>query len=190
MKKRLGPSPTIFPMPAVLVGTYNDDGTANAMTAAWAAACCHSPPCLGVAVRNTRLTFANIQRQKAFTINVPRTTLAVEVDYLGIVSGARRPDKLKHLDMDTTSGALVDAPLIDVCPVNVECRLFKSLELGTHTWFVGEVMEIHANGELVREDGKIDVPSLDPLAYSTSVGEYWSMGESIGGAYDIGKALK
>jgi flavin reductase (DIM6/NTAB) family NADH-FMN oxidoreductase RutF len=190
MKKHLGPSPTLFPMPAVLIGTYNDDGTANAMTAAWAAACCHSPPCLGVAVRSNRLTFSNIRKRGAFTINIPRATLAKQVDYLGIVSGSHQPDKLERINMGTTSGAIVDAPIIDVCPVNVECRLYKSLELGTHTWFVGEVMEVQADGELVRGDGKIDVPSLDPLVYATSVGEYWSMGVSIGRSYEIGKTLK
>ncbi len=190
MKKSLGPGPTLFPMPAVLVGTFNEDGTSNAMTAAWAAACCHAPPCIGVAVRDNRLTFANINRTGAFSINVPSAKLARQVDYLGIVSGARQPDKLSRLGLSTTDGEMANAPLLDACPVSVECRLYKSLELGTHTWFVGETLEVHVDEALVRDDGKIDVQSLDPLAYSTSVGEYWSMGTPLGRAYDIGKTLK
>ena len=190
MKKQLGPSPMIFPMPAVLVGTYGDDGTPNAMTAAWAAACCHQPPCVGVAVRQNRLTFANIEARGAFTICVPPTTLAKEVDYLGIVSGKREPDKLARLGLSTSACPTVAAPVIEACPVVTECRLHSRLEIGTHTWFVGEVVGVHVDEQLVGDDGKIDVTALDPLGYATSRGEYRALGGPLGAAYSIGKELK
>jgi flavin reductase (DIM6/NTAB) family NADH-FMN oxidoreductase RutF len=190
MKKQLGASPVVFPLPAVLVATYDDDGTPNAMTAAWAASCCHSPPCVGVAVRAKRLTYANIVARQAFTINVPTTALAQQVDYLGIVSGKRQPDKLARIGLATERCPTADAPLISDCPVGVECQLFKQLEIGTHTWFVGQVVDVHVDQELVGPDGTIDVARLDPLAYATSTGEYHALGDAIGRAYSIGKALK
>jgi flavin reductase (DIM6/NTAB) family NADH-FMN oxidoreductase RutF len=190
MKKQLGASPVIFPLPAVLVATYGADGTPNAMTAAWAASCCHAPPCVGVAVRDNRLTYKNIEARGAFTINVPSTKLAREVDYLGIVSGKREPDKLARLGLRTEPCPTADAPLLVDCPLCVECRLYKQLEIGTHTWFVGEVLDVHVDESLIGDDGKIDVGVLDPLCYATSSGSYHALGGFVGRAYDIGKQLK
>jgi flavin reductase (DIM6/NTAB) family NADH-FMN oxidoreductase RutF len=190
MKKQLGASPVVFPLPAVLVATYDEDGTPNAMTAAWAASCCHDPPCVGVAVRGNRLTHENISQRRAFTINVPSTDLAAEVDYLGIVSGKRQPDKLAHIGFETERCPTADAPLITSCPVAVECELFKQLEIGTHTWFVGRVLEVHVDEHVLAEDGTIDVARLDPLAYATSAGAYHALGQAVGRAYRIGKKLK
>jgi flavin reductase (DIM6/NTAB) family NADH-FMN oxidoreductase RutF len=190
MKKKLGAGPVVLPLPAVLVATYDEDGTPNAMTAAWAASCCHEPPCVGVAVRHNRLTFANIEARRAFTINVPSTALAREVDYLGIVSGKRQPDKLARIGLETERCPNADAPLILACPIGVECELYKQLEIGTHTWFVGRVLEVHADERVLSDDGAIDVARLDPLAYATSAGAYHALGGSVGRAYRIGKELK
>lgn len=189
MKKQLGPSPWIFPMPAVLIGSYGEDGTPNAMTAAWASACCHTPPCLGVAIRSPRLTRANIAARGAFTVNVPSAALAAKVDSLGIVSGKRIPDKLTRLGVVTERSTEVDAPLLSDCPVNVECRLTTSVQLGTHAWVVGEVAQVHADGAVIGSDGKIDIEALDPLAYFPSAREYRAVGRVIGAAFEMGKGL-
>lgn len=190
MKKQLGASPIVFPLPAVLIATYDEDGTPNAMTAAWAASCCHEPPCVGVAIRENRLTFANIEARGAFTVNVPSTRLAKEVDYLGIVSGKRQPDKLARIGLATEPCPTADAPIIGDCPVAVECELYKRLAIGTHTWFVGKVIEVHVDEQVLAQDGTIDVARLDPLAYATSAGAYHALGGAIGRAYRIGKELK
>jgi flavin reductase (DIM6/NTAB) family NADH-FMN oxidoreductase RutF len=188
MRKRLGASPMIIPMPAVLVATYNDDGTPNAMTAAWASACCHTPPCVGVAVRDSRKTFANIRARRAFTINIASADMAAEVDALGLVSGHKDPGKLARLGLATERAAVVDAPLIERCPIAVECRLVHALPLGTHTWFVGEVVEVQADERVFGAEGVVDLDALDPLAYVTSAGEYRGIGRALGRAYRIGKA--
>jgi flavin reductase (DIM6/NTAB) family NADH-FMN oxidoreductase RutF len=187
MKKLLGPSPMLFPMPAVLIATYNGNGTPNAMTAAWVAACSHKPPCLGVAVRSSRLTFLNIGGRGAFTVNVPGAELAAAVDYLGLVSGKKVPDKLSRAGLATRPASQVDAPIIEGCKVTVECRLHSKLVLGSHTWFVGEVLEVQVDEELVRVDGTVDVGRLDPLAYVTSETRYRRLGADLGAAYEIGK---
>jgi flavin reductase (DIM6/NTAB) family NADH-FMN oxidoreductase RutF len=188
MRKRLGPSPMIIPLPAVLVGTYDDDGTPNAMTAAWTSPCCHTPPCVGVAVRDSRRTFSNIRARRAFTLNVPSAKLAVEVDYLGIVSGHQEKEKLERLGMATSRASVADAPIIECCAVNIECRLLQAVSLGTHTWFVGEVVEVHADEQVLSAEGVVNVDALDPLCYATSAGEYRAVGRSLGRAYRIGKS--
>lgn len=190
MKRNLGPSPMLFPMPAVLVGTYSGDGVPNAMTAAWVAACSHDPPCLGVAVRSNRLTHRNIDERGAFTVNVPGAELAVEVDYLGLVSGRQVPDKLARAGLEVSRATLVDAPVIERCAVVVECRLHSRMAVGSHTWFVGEVMEVRADEAVLREDGKVDATRLDPLAYLTSETRYRRMGGELGPAFEIGKRLR
>ncbi len=190
MKKQLGPQALVFPMPALLVGTFAEDGTPGAMTAAWAGVCCQKPVCVGVAVRHNRLTFTNIERKKAFTLNTPRTSQVVEVDYLGIVSGAKEPGKLAIAGIETKAGERVDAPILVDCPVNLECRLVESVALGTHTWFVGEVLEAHVDEALLLENGVIDIEAFDPLVYVTSVSEYRGLGKPVGKAFSIGKKLK
>jgi len=189
MKKKLGAKPLILPMPALLVGTYSDDGTPNAMTAAWAAVCCHRPFCVGVAVRQSRKTFANVEFKKAFTLNVPNTSLARAVDYLGIVSGAQEPGKLEIAKLETVAASKVDAPIITQCPVNMECQLIQTLPLGSHSWFVGQVAEVQVSEEVMDSDGVIDTKSLDPLIYITTDSKYYTVGESVGQAFSMGKTL-
>ncbi len=188
--KQLGPKPMVFPLPALLVATYSPDGTPNAMTAAWAASCCHDPPCVGVAVRENRLTYANILAREAFTLSIPPTSLAREVDYLGITSGKREPDKLRHLGLETVDAPTAKTPLLTACGVNVECRLHSQLAIGTHTWFVGEVLDVHADERCLREDGSIDLEALDPLAYAISSRRYHAMGGPVGPAFEMGKQLR
>jgi flavin reductase (DIM6/NTAB) family NADH-FMN oxidoreductase RutF len=190
MKKKIGPRPIIFPMPALLVGTYGEDGTPNAMTAAWTAICCHDPLCAGVAIRQTRLTFDNLMRTKAFTLNVPRTSHAAEVDYLGIVSGKKEPKKLAVAGMESARADKIDAPIIVDCPVNLECALVSQTKLGTHTWFVGEIVETHVDEDALADGDVIDVPGLDPLVYITSASQYYSLGKPVAKAYNAGKKFK
>jgi flavin reductase (DIM6/NTAB) family NADH-FMN oxidoreductase RutF len=147
------------------------------------------PPCVGVAVRKERLTFKNIGRTGAFTINVPSTSQAAPVDYLGIVSGKDEKDKLERIGMKTERGDKVDAPLLVDCPVCLECRLKDSLEIGTHTWFVGEVLEAHVEERAFGDDGKMDARLIDPLVYATSDHQYYAIGERVAPAFKVGKTL-
>lgn len=190
MKKQIGPKAMILPMPALLVGTYSEDGTPSAMTAAWTGVCCHRPPCVGVAVRHNRFTFGNLQRKKAFTLNIPSTKHATQVDYLGMISGEDEPNKLEIAQFHGQKGLKVDAPLIAECAVNLECVLVDRLALGSHSWFVGEVKEVHVDEEILQSSGALDVVALDPLVYETSSSQYYSFGSVIGQAFSIGKSIK
>jgi flavin reductase (DIM6/NTAB) family NADH-FMN oxidoreductase RutF len=190
MKSRLDPVPMLYPMPAVLVATYRSDGTANAMTVGWTAACNAEPPCIGVAIRNGRQTHANIVARKAFTINIPRADQAVPVDFLGIVSGTTDPDKIEKSGFTTQPAELVDAPIIVECPINVELKLLHALDLGCHTWFVGEVVRIHADDDVLESDRRINVTALNPLVYMSNVKRYAAVGELRETAFSCGRALK
>lgn len=189
-KRALGPTPLLFPMPAVLVATTCEDGRPDAMTAAWAAVCCHAPPCVGVAIRTSRLTLANIEARSAFSVNVPRADQAVAVDYLGIVSGRKEPDKVARAGLTAVPARAVDAPLLSECPVSLECRVVERLPLGSHVWVVGEVVEAHVEEALLDERDAVRVTELDPLVYCTSAREYRRLGGEVGRAFSAGDALR
>ncbi|MCU0661964.1 MAG: flavin reductase family protein [Myxococcota bacterium] len=188
MKKSVGLQTLLFPMPALLVGTYSEGDVGSAMTAGWASVCCAEPPCLGVAVRQVRKTHENIVRTGSFTLNIPSCDLAEAVDYLGLASFHSVPDKLARAGLHVERAARVNAPLIIECPVSLECKLVAHLDLGCHTWFVGELMDTHVEETLLSETGKIDVGRLDPLCYAMSAKDYRHLGKVVGPAYSMGKA--
>jgi flavin reductase (DIM6/NTAB) family NADH-FMN oxidoreductase RutF len=177
-------------MPAVIVATWCDDGRPDAMTAAWTAICCHDPPCAGVAVRSTRLTYENLEARPAFTLNVPRRSAAEGVDYLGLVSGRKDPDKVARAGFEVASASVVEAPILVSCPVSLECRVVERLALGSHTWFVGQVMETQVDETLVGPDGTVDVGALDPLIFCTSSRNYHCLGAPVAKAFSVGRGLK
>lgn len=121
---------------------------------------------------------------------MPNTSLAEAVDYLGMVSGAQEPQKLSVAQLETTVASKVDAPIINQCPINLECRLVETLALGSHSWFVGEVMEVQVTQDVLDEEGNVDTKSLDPLIYLTSDSHYHAVGEPIGKAFSMGKKLQ
>jgi flavin reductase (DIM6/NTAB) family NADH-FMN oxidoreductase RutF len=189
MKKKIGPKALIMPMPALLVGTYSGNDIPNAMTAAWTAVCCHKPLAVGVAIRHNRLTFQNLQKKKAFTLNVPSIGMATEVDYVGTVSGEHEPKKLEIADLRTEKSATVDAPIITACPINIECELMDRMVLGSHSWFVGEVKEVQVDESCLLDNGQLILSKINPLIYIPSSSQYYSVGDIVGQAFNMGKKL-
>lgn len=181
-KIKLGPEALLFPTPAVLVGTVVDDKV-NFMTAAWCGIASSGPPAISVAIRKMRHTLKGILENRIFTINVPSADLAKVVDFCGIYSG-KREDK-SHL-FDTFFGQLKKAPLIADCPINLECKLRHTLDLGVHILVIGEVVETHIT-ESCLTDGKPDPLKADPLVFSPGAGIYQRLGEVVGKAFSIGK---
>lgn len=181
-KIKLGPQTLLFPMPAVLVGS-KVDGIANFMTAAWCGIASHKPPALSVAIRESRFTMKGIEENGSFSINVPSAGLVKKVDFCGIYSGKKK-DKSKIFQV--YFGVLKDVPLIEECPVNLECKVIHSIHLGSHTLIVGEIIETHINDNCLT-DGNADAEKIDPLVYSTGTEQYQRLGEVIGKAFHIGK---
>ena len=170
-KVTLGPRPYMTPMPAVLVGS-NVKGKPNFMTAAWVGVACMEPPMIAIAINKVRYTEKGILENKTFSVNIPGGKNAVETDYCGLVSGSK-VDKSKLFD--TFYGKLKTAPLILDFPVNIECELRHTLELGSHNLHVGEVIDVHVARDCMT-GGAPDTEKIDPIVFSGS--SYCHIGES------------
>jgi len=179
MKRSLGAKTLAYPVPVWLIATYDGTGRANAMTASWAGVCCSKPPCVSVSLRKATYTYGSLVARRAFTVNVPPVALAAETDYLGIVSG-RKEDKLAKLGLATSRSELVDAPIVDACPLVLECRLIHDLEIGLHTLFVGEILDVKADDSVLGDDGLPDVDLLNPFVYSPEARRYHALGDELG----------
>ena len=181
-KTKIGPKTVLYPMPSVLVGTVIEN-RANFMTAAWSGIACSSPPSISVAIQPPRYTYKGVQENETFSINIPSADMAKAVDYCGIYSG-KNTDKSKLFSV--FYGSIETAPLIEECPVNFECRMTHALELGSHTLFIGQIIETHVSNDCF--DGKkIITDMVNPLIFTASTRQYHSLGEAIGPAFNIGK---
>lgn len=188
MKKSLGAKTIAFPSPVFIVGSYDKDGKPNAMNVAWGGICSSAPPCISVSLRKARKTYDNILENKAFTINIPSESYIKEADYFGIVSG-KNVDKFVATGLTPVKSDLVEAPYIKEFPVIIECKLFSTLELGIHTQFIGEIIDVKIDESALNEK---DLPILDiikPILYATEIKEYYSFGQSVGKAFSIGKDI-
>ena len=188
MKKSLGAKTVMYPTPVLVVGTFDADGRANAMTAAWGGIACSKPPCVSVSLRSATASHGNIMARKAFTISLPSEVNAAQADYFGLVSG-RDHDKLAELGLAAVPSDLVDAPYIDEFPLVLECAVVQVHELGLHTQFIGEIKDVKVDDAYLDADGQVDVARLRPILYMMGAGSYHAVGELVGKAYSIGKGL-
>jgi flavin reductase (DIM6/NTAB) family NADH-FMN oxidoreductase RutF len=182
-KVSLGPKPFMTPMPTVLVGA-NVEGRPNFMAVAWAGVASMEPPMIAVAINKVRHTEKGIVQNGTFSVNIPSAKNAVETDYCGLVSGK---DVEKASVFETRYGKLGTAPMITHFPVNLECQLRHTLELGSHNLHVGEIIDVYVDRECMKGN-QPDIAKIDPIVYSQS--NYYHVGDSIGRAFFIGKALK
>jgi flavin reductase (DIM6/NTAB) family NADH-FMN oxidoreductase RutF len=182
MKKAIGPQTLLYPMPAVLVGALVN-GKANFMTAAWCGIAASKPPAISVALQPARFTLKGISANSTFSINVPSADLVEKVDYCGIYSG-HKIDKSQIFQVEY--GKLNSAPLIQECPVNLECNVIHSVDLGSHVLFIGEIMETYIDTDCMTDE-KADPAKIDPLIYVNGARQYQRLGDVVGKAWDIGK---
>ena len=184
----MGPGTLIYPQPALLVGA-NVNGKPNFLTVAWSGIANENPPMISIAIRHNRYTLRGIKQNMTFSVNVPATDMVIETDYCGIVSGSE-VDKVEVCRFKVFYGKLGSAPLIEQCPVNLECKVIHSLDLGSHSLVVGRIEETHVS-ESCLTDGKPDIDKINPFSYITDPdSQYQAVGEVIGKAYSIGKELE
>ncbi len=186
MKKSFGPKTLIYPTPVWVVGTYGNDGKPNVMTIAWGGICCSQPPCISISLRKATYTYGNIVEKKAFTINVPSDEYANEADYFGLVSG-RNVDKFSVTGLTPVKSDKIDAPYIKEFPLIVECKLLHTVEIGLHTQFIGEIMEVKADETVLGTKGLPDIEKVRPILFSPEMRSYHKVGAYIGDAFSIGK---
>jgi flavin reductase (DIM6/NTAB) family NADH-FMN oxidoreductase RutF len=189
MKKSLGPKPLAYPTPVFVVGTYDKAGRPNVMTAAWAGICCSSPPCISVSLRRATSTHGNIMEHRAFTISIPSQDYVREVDYFGMVSGEKE-DKFSATGLTPVRGERVNAPYVKEFAFILECKLLQTLEIGLHTQFIGEILDIKAEEAVLGENGLPHIEKVRPLLYAPEYRMYYGVGEFVGKAYSIGKGLR
>jgi len=186
MKKSIGAKTIIYPTPVLVVGTYDPAGKPNVMTAAWGGICCSSPPCIAIALRRATYTYHNIVGQGAFTVNIPSEKHARYADYFGMVSG-KDTDKFAVSGLTPVKSSVVNAPYIEEIPFALECKLIHQIEIGLHTLFVGEILDIKAEESVLDEKGMIDIEKVRPFFYAPEANAYYRMGEFLGEAFSIGR---
>ena len=189
MKKSLGAKAFIVPTPVLIVGTYNEDRVPNAMTVAWGGLCCSDPPCLAVSLRKATYTYGNIVEREAFTVNIPSEIHVKEADYFGIASG-RKGDKFSATGLTPVRGDLVDAPYVKEFPLILECALLHTLEIGLHTQFVGEIVDVKADETVLGEHNLPDMKKVNPIGFCPGNRLYYTIGEFLAKAFSIGREVK
>lgn len=189
MKKSRGAKTIVYPTPVFIVGTYDMDGKSNAMAVAWGGICCSRPPCVSISVRKATYTYGNLIQRQAFTVNIPAEDHVQLADYFGIVSG-RNVDKFAATGLTPIKSDLVDAPYIDEFPVNLACKVLHVYEIGLHTLFVGEIMDVIADESVYDADGKLDIQKVKPVLWAPDDGGYYGVGQYLGKSFNIGKDIK
>ncbi|OGV47965.1 MAG: flavoredoxin [Lentisphaerae bacterium GWF2_44_16] len=185
VKKSLG-TVQVTPAPVWVIGSYDKNGRPNVMTAAWAGICCSNPPAVTVSLRKATYTYGNIMAKKAFTVNIPSVDYIKQTDYYGIASG-KNTDKFQVTALTPVKSEFVDAPYVKQFPIVLECKLIHSYDIGLHTMFVGQIMDVKADEFILNKDGKIDMGKLNTFIFSPSNKKYYKTGEAIGSAFSIGK---
>ena len=184
MRKNFGAKCWLYPMPVLIVGTYDENGAPNAMNAAWGGI--YDTNQIMVCLADDHKTTENIKKSGAFTVSFATAKTVASCDYVGIVSANDVPDKFARASFHATKSEIVNAPLIDELPMAVECRLIKFNEDGI---CIGEIVNISADESVLGEDGKIDAKKLDPIIYDSVSHAYWSFGEKVGQAFSDGKSV-
>jgi len=186
MKKSIGAQLAFSPLPTLVIGTYNINMEPNVMTASFGGIVSAAPKALGISIRKATLTYENIVRSKVFTVSIPSEDYIKEMDYFGLVTGK---NNAKFLDtgLTATRGTFVDAPYVEEFPVNIECKLIETVELGSHIQFIGEIVEVK---ELVDEKGNRDIAQMKPISFVGTDNSYYGLGARLGNAFSIGKDFK
>lgn len=188
MKKSLGAKTIVYPTPVFIVGTYDKNGKPNAMNVAWGGLCCSNPPSIAISLRKATYTYGNIVGRKAFTINIPSEKHVREADYFGIVSGGKE-DKFSATKLTAVKSDIVDAPYIKEFPLVLECKLTHTVEIGLHTQFIGEIVDVKADESALDEKGTVDIEKIHPFLYAPETRAYYGIGRCLGKAFSIGKLV-
>lgn len=185
MRKNFGPKPFLYPMPVLILSSYNEDGTANAMNAAWG--CIADMDRVAIYVAGNHKTMENILARKAFTVSMADAANVVAADYVGIVSGNNEPKKLEKTGWHVSKSEFVDAPLIDELPMALECELVSFDE--ESELLIGRIVNVSAEERILTEE-KIDPQKLNPITYDPVNHDYLTLGTKVGNAFSDGKQLK
>lgn len=189
MKLDLPAQSILLPSPVLVIGTYDSAGRPNIMTAAWGGIASSTPPCISVSLREATLSYHNIIQSQAFTVNIPSEKFVAEADFVGMVSG-KTCDKFGDTGLTAEKSKLVNAPIVKEFPYTLECNLVKQVDLGGHTMFIGEIVGMVADNEVLNPHQLPDIEKVRPILWG-SFGSmaYYGIGDKLGNSFSIGKKL-
>ncbi len=189
MKKSLGPDTWLYPTPVFVVGTYDSEGKPNVMTVAWGGICCSKPPCVAISVRKATYTYANLVEKQAFTISLPTEDQLVSADFFGVASG-RDTDKFAVSGLTPARSDLVDAPYVAEFPFVLECKIVHTAELGLHTLFAAEILDVKVDESCLDDRGQPVASLVKPVWWGPSENRYYATGADLGKGFSVGRALE
>ena len=183
MRKDFGSKAWMYPLPVLIIGTYDEDGKPNAMNAAWGGI--YNDDLFYLCLSRNHKTTENILKNRAFTVSFATQDQLVACDYVGIASGNKAPDKFAKAGFTAAKSSFVNAPVINELPVTLECELVSAE--GEN--YVGRILNVSADESVLSDDGQIDYTKLKPITYDPVRHHYVPPGARVGAAYYDGKAL-
>jgi len=171
------PGNMLYPLPVVMVSVADRNGQANILTVAWAGTVCTNPPMVSISVRPSRYSYSMLMETREFVINLTTKELVYATDFCGVKSG-REIDKWKETGLTPVPSEQVKVPCIAESPVNIECKVVKVEQLGSHDMFTAEVVAVHADDKYMDKKGSFHLSDARPIVYSH--GEYFALGERLG----------
>lgn len=187
MRKKLNLTEGIFPMPVLMVATYNEDGSVNVMNAAWGTM--QERGNVALNLTKTHKTVKNIEARGAFTVSIADAAHVVEADYFGVESGNRVSGKFENSGLTASKSELVDAPVINEFPLCLECEFIEYQDGEYGCGVIGRVVNVTAD-ETVIVDGKIDMSLVNAIAFDPYTHGYYKVTERVGEAFKDGLQLK
>ncbi len=186
MRKNLKPHAYIYPLPVLIIGTYDENGVPNAMNAAWGTVSDEAQ--VSICISSTHKTMKNILKNKVFTLSIADEKNVVSADYVGIVSGNKEVDKIKNAGWTHQKGDFTNAPIFNELPLCMECQLVsydKESEI-----CVGKVINVCVDDSILDSKGKINLTKFKPICYDCGGHGYYVLGERVGNAFKDGLKLK
>ena len=188
MRKNLGPNPFIFPQPVLIVGSYGEDGKADAMNVAYGGMVNSNRLQINIGVRHK--TSDNIKEKKAFTVGIADEKNLVSADYVGIVSGHDENNKIEKAGWHVRKSEYVDAPVIEELPITLECKVEEIRQYEKTLRIVGEIVNVIVEDYILDVKGNIDPDKLNAISYDPANHSYLKVGGKAGTAFSDGNQLK
>lgn len=182
MRKNFGAKTYIYPQPVLIIGTYDENGKANAMNAAWGGICGADKVMVDL---GSHQTTDNLAKTKAFTIAIADEANVIACDYVGIASGRKEPDKMKKAGFTTVKSEFVNAPVINELPITLECELENVID----SIYIGKIVNVSVDEKYLGEDGEPDLSKFTPITYDPVHHNYIALGKTVGKAFADGKKL-
>lgn len=185
MLKDLGVQPYCFPMPVLLISTYNEDGTVDVMNMAWGGICAENMVALNIDEEHK--TSENIKKRGAFTLSVADIPHLAEADFFGIATGNKMKDKFERTGLHAVKSARVDAPVVEEFPLTLECKVHACEHTDYGFRVIGEIVNVLADEKVLGADGKVEPNRLNAFVFDQFRSGYYAVGEKVGQAWQSGK---